>query len=86
MEQITIDQYLHTLKTEQSFNRDGSKRTAPSWVQEKRCENCKYWVLLPECDQPAAGWGVKGVCTSHRGQGKYKTDGFSYCDDHSFTE
>lgn len=63
-----------------SYDRKGRMREAPKWANAKRCEKCSHWSILPEDLQPADGWGVKGSCTSHRGQGR-PTDGFSYCDD-----
>lgn len=86
MEQITIDQWLKAEKTKKSFNRDGTMRPTPEWANEERCENCKNWVLLPITEQPAEGWGVKGLCCSHRSQGRCKTDGFSWCQDHEWRE
>lgn len=68
-----------------SYNRKGEKVACPKWVQKNRCEKCQYWNILPEGLQPADGWGVKGSCTSHRGQGR-TTDAFSYCGDYEVRE
>ena len=86
MKQITIDEYLEGLKTGYTYNRHGEKVPAPEWAPKERCANCKYWAILAECEQPADGWGIKGICTSHRGQGRYRKDAFSYCQDHTFED
>ena len=74
--QISISDYLGNM----THDRDGSLRPAPEWMDERRCENCNYWMILAKEHQPATGWGVYGQCTSHRHRGHEVTQ-TSYCDD-----
>lgn len=57
-EQLTIADY----QKRRTYERDGSTYEAPEWMDDERCETCKYWELLPKDEQPPAGWGVKGQC------------------------
>ena len=77
--QISIMDYQNSL----SYDRRGRTRETPSWVDEHRCNNCIYWDLDPEYDQPPDGWGVFGICQHlHEGQRSCgKTDQWSYCQD-----
>jgi hypothetical protein len=63
------------------FDRYGDAKQAPEWVSEERCGNCSMWTILDEYEQPPSGWGVKGLCGSHRGKNQYKTNQSSYCQD-----
>ena len=80
--QITLGQYL----TDITHDRDGKQSPAPSWMHKERCENCKYWEILPVEEQPPAGWGVKGQCNcTHEPKmmknGYWVTGNTSYCND-----
>ena len=64
--------------------KNGKTDIAPPWIRKERCENCVEWERLPEADQPADGWGVKGVCRvihNQKQEGYEKTSAFSYCQD-----
>lgn len=61
-----------------TLNRKGEVEDAPDWYSKERCEKCQHWEFSP--NQPPAGWGVKGFCTSHRGQGR-EVGSTSYCQD-----
>lgn len=83
MEQISISDYL----LNQTRERNGKLYEAPSWMRKERCENCKYWEILPVSEQPPEGWGVKGQCNcSHEPEtmknGYWKTSKTSYCQDY----
>lgn len=58
MEQMTLSRYA----SGQTHDRRGKVHQAPEWMDEERCENCKYWEILPVELQPPDGWGVKGQC------------------------
>ena len=82
-EQLSLDSYM------KGFTRDrkGNLYTAPEWMREERCENCKYWEILPVEEQPPDGWGVKGQCNCvHEPEmmknGYWKTNTTSYCRDY----
>ena len=75
MEQLTLSEYL----TDRFYKRDGSTDQAPKWVRPDRCGNCKHWTLMDKDEQPPDGWGVFGLCGSHRGKNQYKTTQSSYC-------
>ena len=65
-------------------NKRGKVSLAPSFAHKERCENCVNWERLPEAEQPADGWGVKGVCRvihNQKQEGYEKTSAFSYCQD-----
>ena len=71
-----------------SFSRDryGRLYEAPSWMDLKRCENCKYWEMFPVEEQPPVGWGVYGQCNCfHEPEmmknGYWKTSKTSCCMD-----
>ena len=61
-----------------THDRKGNLHPAPSWMNKERCENCSNWQFSPT--QPPDGWGIKGFCTSHRGQGR-EVGATSYCQD-----
>lgn len=77
-EQITMQQAMNS----RFYDRKGRLQAAPDWVNDERCGNCQYWQLLPECDQPPCGWGVKGLCGGHRSQNRNHTSQTSYCQDY----
>lgn len=68
------------------YDRKGRVHEAPEWVNEERCGNCQFWQILDEYDQPPNGWGVRGLCGSHRGQNRYTTSQTSYCMDYQGKE
>lgn len=78
MEQMTIKGAL----LDKMYNRDGSTYFAPEWIRKDRCGNCKMWTMLLKEDQPPEGWGVFGLCGSHRGKNQYKTTQSSYCQEY----
>ena len=80
--QLSINDYMRSLY----YERDGKTRTAPHWVNEERCGNCQYWTLLQKEEQPPEGWGVKGLCGSHRGMNMYCTNQIGYCGDFKYKE
>ena len=80
--QITINEWMHTLY----YDRNGKTMTAPEWVDNERCGNCQFWNILPETDQPPEGWGVKGLCGSHRGMNMYRTSQCGYCGDFKYKD
>lgn len=59
------------------IDREGRPEKAPSWMNYKRCENCKRWQRYDIKEQPPTGWGVMGYCMEH----KEKCSTGSYCDD-----
>ena len=61
-----------------TYDNKGRLYPAPAWMDAKRCEKCDYWNLSPT--QPPDGWGVKGLCSSHRGRG-CEVGSTSYCMD-----
>ena len=69
--QITLSDVIK----DQFFDRYGNRRPLPHWVKDKRCGNCQFWEILPECDQPPNGWGIRGYCSG------YTTSQTSYCDE-----
>ena len=73
--QITIQQVMNS----RFYDRDGRLLEVPEWVDDKRCGNCAYWQRWSKDEQPPAGWGVKGTCGNHRGQGNYEVSQTSYC-------
>lgn len=80
--QITFSEYMADF----TFDRYGKKSPARSWMKRERCENCKYWELLPIAEQPPAGWGVMGQCNCiHEPKmmksGYWKVGKTSYCND-----
>ena len=80
--QITITDYM----SDRTHRRDGSLHDAPAWMDKDRCENCRYWEILPVEQQPPSGWGVKGQCNcSHEPEmmekGYWTVSSISYCDD-----
>ena len=81
--QMTLCEYL----TGQTRDRNGRLYPAPEWMDRERCENCRYWEIIPISEQPPEGWGVKGQCNySHEPEmmknGYWITDKNSYCDDY----
>ena len=57
-----------------------------AFAKKERCENCKYWEILPVEEQPPCGWGVRGQCNcvhepERMQQGYWKVDSTSYCQD-----
>ena len=77
--QLSFDDLLYNY----TYDRFGKRRPARSWMNRERCENCKYWELLPVEEQPPAGWGVKGQCNQFReGQTHYEQpSSTSWCQD-----
>ena len=77
--QISLADYQMSL----SYDRRGRTVQAPAWVKPRRCENCVYWDIDPEYDQPPDGWGVYGLCNHlHEGERHtQKTGHFSCCQD-----
>ena len=73
--QITIQQVMNS----RFYDRNGRLLEVPEWVDDKRCGNCAYWQRWSRDEQPPAGWGVKGTCGNHRGQGNYEVSQTSYC-------
>ena len=76
--QINFDCFTH--------DRNGNIEIAPLWMKKERCENCKYWEILPVEEQPPCGWGVRGQCNcvhepERMQQGYWKVDSTSYCQD-----
>lgn len=70
-----------------THQRDGSLIEAPRWMNEERCENCKWWEIYPVEEQPPDGWEVKGQCNySHEPEqmknGYWTTSKTSYCQDY----
>ena len=80
--QITIAQGMQDLTHDRRGNLE-----KPFWEMDTdRCENCKYWQILPIEEQPPAGWGVKGQCNYvHKPEmmknGYWITNKISYCGD-----
>lgn len=66
---------LTDIISQQFFDRYGNIKDLPPWVSETRCGNCQNWQLLPECDQPPNGWGIRGLCSG------YTTSQTSYCEE-----
>ena len=69
-----------------SHDRYGREYKAPTWMDVERCENCKWWQILPPEEQPPAGWGVKGQCNCYHEpemmkNGYWKTSKTSSCQD-----
>ena len=69
-----------------SHDRYGREYEAPDWMDVERCENCKWWQILPPEEQPPAGWGVKGQCNCYHEpemmkNGYWKTSKTDYCQD-----
>ena len=73
--QMTIGDYIRS----KFYDHDGRVRSAPEWVKEERCGNCRFWQILPEYDQPPNGWGTRGLCGSHVSKNQYTTAQTSYC-------
>lgn len=70
------------LRKKQWYERSGRVTAAcPSWTNEKRCGTCEYWTLLTKDEQPPEGWGVFGLCGSHRGRNEHQTNQHGYCQD-----
>lgn len=70
-----------------SHDRYGREYKAPTWMDAKRCETCKFWELLPVADQPPSGWGVMGQCNCYHEpemmkNGYLKTSKTSCCMDY----
>lgn len=70
-----------------SHDRYGREYKAPTWMDAKRCETCKFWELLPVADQPPSGWGVMGQCNCYHEpemmkNGYWKTSKTSCCMDY----
>ena len=69
-----------------TYDRNGNIEIAPLWMKKERCENCKYWEILPVEEQPPCGWGVRGQCNcvhepERMQQGYWKVNSTSYCQD-----
>lgn len=69
-----------------SHDRYGREYKAPDWMDVERCENCKWWQILPPEEQPPAGWGVKGQCNCYHEpemmkNGYWKVSKTSSCQD-----
>ena len=80
--QMTIGQYQARI----THDRYGRPYDAPSWMDDERCETCKYWERFPVELQPPAGWGVYGQCDCiHEPEmmknGYWQTGKTSYCND-----
>lgn len=80
--QLNITDYLYGF----SRDRNGRLYEAPEWMAKERCENCRYWQILPAEEQPPAGWGVKGQCNCiHEPEmmknGYWIVNKTSYCND-----
>ena len=70
-----------------TYNRDGTKTEAFSWMKSERCETCRYWDIFPVEQQPPAGWGVKGQCNYYHDpemitNGYWVVNSMSYCQDY----
>lgn len=80
--QMSFEDYKLSL-LDKTYDRHGRQSEAPSWMNRERCENCKWWELLPVEEQPPDGWGVTGQCNIFReGQTHYEQPcSTSYCDD-----
>ena len=83
--QMSIDDFIKP-ELDLTYDRTGQKTEAPKWMKRERCENCKYWELLPVEEQSPWGWGVKGQCNLyHEGQKCYQTpSSISYCQEFKF--
>lgn len=78
--QMSLEEYIDSL-LDYTVDKYGRRSIAQTWMNRERCENCKYWELLPVDDQPPDGWGVKGQCNLFReGQKTYEvTNKTDYC-------
>lgn len=69
------------LRKKQWYERNGHITAAPGWANDERCGTCDLWTLLTKDEQPPEGWGVFGLCGSHRGRNQHQTNQISYCED-----